>query len=213
MAWIKTQEGDLQAIGSMIIAYRNGNSIYCGTNFLGSYKNHEAAIQVREDFHRWLDRHGHGVFTMPPKDFMKPFFGPIDVEKAAESILKSCRSVGPVVVHCPLCGREGWNVEGICPKCGADGGFKSYMAAATKDVTVFPGHDASKPIGCVHCPICEFMGHSPLVAKPRRDEIKTAYLAPCHDLLDARGGIDIVDWTVYPDCSSVVRYRGSKESS
>ena len=88
MAWIKTQEGDLQAIGSMIIAYRNGNSIYCGTNFLGSYKNHEAAIQVREGFHRWLDRHGYGVFTMPGNDFMKRF-EPIDVEKAAESIRRT----------------------------------------------------------------------------------------------------------------------------
>jgi len=120
MAWIKAQNGSLWDVDSMILPYEKGNSIFCGTTFLGSYNSKEVAMQVREDFRQWLDRYGHGVFDMPPGDYL--------VEQ-----VRNCQT-------CNLIRRAGRT----CQTCGT--GHTNWKPRSVPDVKVFPAHDASKPI-------------------------------------------------------------------
>ena len=118
MAWIKAQTGSLWDVDSMILPYRKGNAIFCGTTFLGSYKSHEVAIQVREDFRQWLGRRGHAVFDMPPEDYL-------------------CEPGK----NCQTCS----NVQGA-PVCLSCYSYSRWESRTVPDVKVFPAHDASKPI-------------------------------------------------------------------
>jgi len=110
MAWIKTQAGilyDCDFVKTHRVFVFGGSGV-CEDE-LGVYNGPEIAKKVLDDIERWIMLGADGVFTMPGKDYAKCGAGfksymaaGIDVEKATESILKSCRSVGPVVTTLPI---------------------------------------------------------------------------------------------------------------
>ena len=108
MAWIKTQEGRLVNVVEVFVENHEWVQGCASSNRsmptrLGDYNSPVGAELARDDIERWLVMGADGVFNMPGANYPEsPFFGPIDVEKAAESIFKSCRSIGPVVTTIPI---------------------------------------------------------------------------------------------------------------
>ena len=169
--------------------------IRCGAILCGAYRTPAITQTVKDEIEVWLKAGENGVFSMPSEaeicgersqDDAMPFHFHggswnnfwIDLPKHIKEYFVSVPGGIEAYerngnghcfylrVRCPVCGRKGRNVSGLCPKCMSERicatcqhkrnseacmcciypEHSKWAPKTVQDVKIFPAHDASKPI-------------------------------------------------------------------